>query len=157
MVGHDHALDGGRHRPHRREPVRAGFPRGPGDRRNPRAASAARRGFPQGLQGGHRRRGATGSGYLLLNLVIVAVGLYQGMTHPQYVVDWSEALFTSYGNPLAMIVVALLVFPQLALGLSGFETGVSMMPLVRGDEGDDPERPAGRIRDTRKMLVAPLR
>src|ERR687890_681466 len=92
--------------------------------------------------------------YLLLNLVIVAVGLYQGITHPQYVVDWSEALFTSYGNPLAMIVVALLVFPQLALGLSGFETGVSMMPLVRGDEGDDPERPMGRIRDTRKMLVA---
>src|SRR5919107_3679299 len=35
--------------------------------------------------------------YLLLNLVIVAVGLYQGITHPQYVVDWSEALFTSYG------------------------------------------------------------
>src|ERR687898_1442541 len=92
--------------------------------------------------------------YLLLNLVIVAVGLYEGMTHPQYVVDWSEALFTSYGNPLAMVVVALLVFPQLALGLSGFETGVSMMPLVRGDEGDDPEGPAGRIRDSRKMLVA---
>jgi hypothetical protein len=39
------------------------------------------------------------------------------------------------------------------LGLSGFETGVSLMPLVRGDEGDDAERPEGRIRNTRKMLT----
>jgi hypothetical protein len=91
--------------------------------------------------------------YLLLNLVIVAVGLYESATHPQYLVDWSGALFTSYGSPLTMLGVAFLVFPQLALGLSGFETGVSMMPLVRGDEGDDPERPEGRIRNTRKMLT----
>jgi len=91
--------------------------------------------------------------YLLLNLVVVAVGLYESVTHPQYVADWSEVLYTSYGSPLAMIGVSLLVFPRLALGLSGFETGVSMMPLVRGDEGDDPEHPTGRIRNTRKMLT----
>jgi hypothetical protein len=53
-----------------------------------------------------------------------------------------------------MIGMALLVFPRLALGLSGFETGVSMMPLVRGDADDAPERPEGRIRNTRKMLLA---
>ena len=52
-----------------------------------------------------------------------------------------------------MIGASLLVFPRLALGLSGFETGVGMMPLVRGDPDDDPERPAGRIRNTRKMLT----
>jgi preprotein translocase subunit SecG len=62
-------------------------------------------------------------------------------------------LFANYGDPLVIVIASLLVFPQLALGLSGFETGVGMMPLVRGDEGDDPERPAGRIRNTRKMLT----
>jgi hypothetical protein len=55
---------------------------------------------------------------------------------------------------MAMIGVSVLVFPQLALGLSGFETGVSMMPLVRGHEEDDPLHPEGRIRNTRKMLTA---
>ena len=59
----------------------------------------------------------------------------------------------NYGNPLLMVGASLLVFPQLALGLSGFETGVGMMPLVRGEEGDDPERPEGRIRNTRRMLT----
>jgi hypothetical protein len=91
--------------------------------------------------------------YLLLNFVVVAVGLYESVANPRYVIDWSEVLFTSYGNPLTMIGVSLLVFPRLALGLSGFETGVSMMPLVQGDEGDAPQRPVGRVRNTRKMLT----
>jgi hypothetical protein len=91
--------------------------------------------------------------YLLLNLVVVAFGCYVMVTDPQTIGNWQSALFTSYGNPLAMLGVSLLVFPQLALGLSGFETGVGLMPLVRGDSEDDPERPAGRIRNTRKMLT----
>jgi heme/copper-type cytochrome/quinol oxidase subunit 3 len=52
-----------------------------------------------------------------------------------------------------MVGVALIVFPKLALGLSGFETGVSVMPLVKGDPDDDPNHPAGRIRNTRRLLV----
>lgn len=91
--------------------------------------------------------------YLLLNLVVVVVGTYDIVTQPQSLANWRNALLAGHANPLAMIAVAFLVFPKLALGLSGFETGVSMMPLVRGDAGDDPERPTGRIRNTRKMLT----
>jgi hypothetical protein len=63
-------------------------------------------------------------------------------------------LLADYGNPLVIIGVALLVFPKLALGISGFETGVSVMPLVRGEEGDDTEHPEGRIRNTKKLLTS---
>src|SRR5215213_618981 len=92
--------------------------------------------------------------YLALNLVVVGAGVYECVTHPQEVAHWQEALFSNYGNPLMMVGVALLVFPKLALGISGFETGVTVMPLVRGEEGDDPEQPEGRIRNTKKLLTS---
>jgi hypothetical protein len=47
----------------------------------------------------------------------------------------------------------LLVFPKLALGLSGFETGVAVMPLIKGDPDDEPTFPAGRIRNAKKLLL----
>src|SRR5919199_3790864 len=93
------------------------------------------------------------SAYLLLNLLVVTVCLYEMVISPIYFTSWAGVLSGSYGNPLAMVGVALLVFPQLALGLSGFETGVGMMPLVRGEESDEPMRPMGGIRNTRKMLT----
>src|SRR5918911_1415454 len=93
------------------------------------------------------------SAYLILNLLVVGVGFYEIATHPQTVLSWQNALFTNYGNPLSMIGVSLLVFPRLALGLSGFETGVGMMPLVRGGADDDSAHPEGRIRNTRRMLT----
>ena len=90
--------------------------------------------------------------YLLLNLVIVCVGLYEIASSPYAVVHWQDALFSAYGDPLMMVAVSALVFPKLALGVSGFETGASVMPLVRGEPEDDPEHPAGRIRNTRKLF-----
>ena len=51
-------------------------------------------------------------------------------------------------------MAAVILFPRLALGLSGFETGVSVMPLIRGTEADaTADRPRGRIRNTRKLLA----
>ncbi|AWT41862.1 MULTISPECIES: APC family permease [Streptomyces] len=91
--------------------------------------------------------------YLALNVVAVIVGLWHVVTAGHVVADWSRALTTEHGNVFAMVGVALLVFPKLALGLSGFETGVAVMPHVRGDAGDSEENPAGRIRDTRKLLT----
>jgi hypothetical protein len=73
--------------------------------------------------------------YLALNLVVVAIGLEQIATRPRVFADWRTALFTAHGNPMMMIGISLLLFPKLALGLSGFETGVSMMPLVKGSPG----------------------
>jgi hypothetical protein len=91
--------------------------------------------------------------YLALNFVVVAVALEHLVANPGLVVDWRHLVTTSYSSPLAMVAVALIVFPKLALGLSGFETGVAVMPLVRGDPDDPPERPVGRIRNTRKLLT----
>ncbi|MGW2635302.1 amino acid transporter, partial [Streptomyces chattanoogensis] len=91
--------------------------------------------------------------YLALNVAVVAVGLWHVATAPHVVTDWSHALTTEHGNVLVMVGVALIVFPKLALGLSGFETGVAVMPHVEGDPGDTDERPAGRIRGTKKLLT----
>jgi hypothetical protein len=91
--------------------------------------------------------------YLLLNLVVVAAGFYEIVVYPQTLDSWQSVLLTNYGSPQSMIAASLVAFPLLALGLSGFETGVSMMPLVRGEPADRPDRPAGRIRNTRKMLT----
>jgi hypothetical protein len=91
--------------------------------------------------------------YLALNAVVVVVALGHIVGHPTVVGDWTAALTGKYGNPLVMIGVALVVFPKLALGLSGFETGVAVMPLVTGADTDTEEKPTGRIRGTRRLLT----
>lgn len=91
--------------------------------------------------------------YLALNVVVITWGLVEVVTHPSVFSDWRRALDADYGNPLVMVGAALLMFPKLALGLSGFETGVVVMPLVEGDPGDTAARPAGRIRNTHKLLT----
>lgn len=91
--------------------------------------------------------------YLTLNAIVIVVGLVEIAQHPHYIDDWTRALTQEHGNPFLMIGVALLLFPRLALGLSGFETGVAVMPLVAGDASDTPSRPRGRIRNTGKLLT----
>jgi hypothetical protein len=90
--------------------------------------------------------------YLALNVVVVADGLRAIVTHPEMLSGWRASLLRQHGNPVLIGAMALLLFPKLALGLSGFETGVAVMPLVRGDASDTEARPAGRIRNTKKLL-----
>ncbi len=91
--------------------------------------------------------------YLVLNLIVIAVGVQHLVANPHVLVDWRSGLFAQHGNVWVMIGLSLILFPRLALGLSGFETGVAVMPLVKGDPGDDPRQPAGRIRNTGKLLT----
>jgi hypothetical protein len=91
--------------------------------------------------------------YLALNVIVLAWGFWYLFEHPQTVSAWWSAATTAHGSPFSMLLLALFLFPRLALGLSGFETGVAVMPLVRGDPDDDPARPHGRIRHTHHLLT----
>src|SRR5262245_47911765 len=54
--------------------------------------------------------------YLVLNAVVVAVSMAEVARNPSVLADWQQILVTSHGSPLAMVAVALIVFPKLALG-----------------------------------------
>lgn len=91
--------------------------------------------------------------FLALNAVIIGVGLAHVISTPGAFSAWTDALgemggFGDLAGP------ALLAFPLLVLGLSGFETGVSMMPLVAASGADPEQRLESRIRNTRKLLTA---
>jgi hypothetical protein len=96
--------------------------------------------------------------YLALNLVVLGRGAQEVMAHPDLLAGWRSAL-AAHGNVPLLIAGAVLVFPKLALGLSGFETGVSVMPLIDGgetDRGHTPRTggtPMGRVANTRRLLL----
>ncbi len=96
--------------------------------------------------------------YLALNLIVLGRGAWEVTKHPTLVTNWHSILATK-GDLSLVIVGAIVVFPKLALGLSGFETGVSVMPLIDGgdaDRGYNPRlggRPRGRIGNTQKLLA----
>jgi hypothetical protein len=100
---------------------------------------------------------ATTIPYIALNIWVLVYALGVVFRHRELLTNWTGALHAS-GDWTAIFIASALVFPKLALGLSGFETGVSVMPLVAGDKGDEtqgnPTTPHGRIRNTRKLLVS---
>ncbi|SCL17576.1 amino acid transporter [Micromonospora inyonensis] len=92
--------------------------------------------------------------FLLLNAIIVGVGLVRVVQDPALLAGWTDALTAGTNGVGDIIGPAVLAFPLLVLGLSGFETGVSMMPLVRGDGADAQARLAARVRNTKRLLTA---
>ncbi len=91
--------------------------------------------------------------YLALNLVVVSVALAHVFSAPSLVTDWGAALTQSHGSIASMVAVSVLIFPKLALGLSGFETGVAVMPHIQGEPGEPEDRPTGRILGARRLLT----
>ena len=102
--------------------------------------------------------------YLGLNIFVIGAGLQYLVQNPEYWTTWIHRLETGQWflphNPIgvvggwgSMFAVSLLLFPKLALGLSGFETGVAVMPHVRGNPDDNPDQPKGRIINARRLLL----
>src|ERR671935_666068 len=101
---------------------------------------------------------------MALNAVIIGSCLAYLAEHPARLEAWYHNLtrgewHLAEAAPLrghdwpTIALLCLWFFPKLALGLSGFETGVAVMPLIRGAPEDDPDRPRARIRNTRKLLL----
>jgi hypothetical protein len=84
--------------------------------------------------------------YLALNLIVTLVALVHVLLHPHLVLHWKNIIFAQHGSLLSIIGLSVLLFPRLALGLSGFETGVAVMPLI------DCENLQARISNTRRLL-----
>jgi hypothetical protein len=95
--------------------------------------------------------------YLGLNVVTIVRGYIHLSQHLELLSDWQTKIFIGEGGGkrdiLAILGLSLFLFPKLALGLSGFETGVAVMPLVRGYQNETEDNPIGRIKSTYKLLT----
>jgi hypothetical protein len=85
--------------------------------------------------------------YLVLNAVVTVRAIIEVLRHPMRIEIWKSEALAQHPHWLGIVAICLLLFPRLALGLSGFETGVAVMPLIRGEDVE------ARIRNTRKLLT----
>lgn len=84
--------------------------------------------------------------YIGLNLITIGVGLYEIFwVNPEAFPRWQQLVWTNPsvgGSLIYLLAASLWFFPKLALGLSGFETGVVVMPLVKSNIQLSPEKKA---------------
>jgi hypothetical protein len=101
--------------------------------------------------------------YLLLNALVIGAGLLYLLQNPERLTEWLAQLRQGTWQVRglrweaegwgAVALVSVLFLPHLALGLSGFEMSMIVMPQVQGRSGEDERHPRGRIRNTRKLLI----
>ncbi len=110
--------------------------------------------------------------FLVLNVILIGSCLGYLVENPQPFLDWWAKVVSPEGRAAwfvtewqlekavpwvttpglgSVATVCLVLFPALALGLSGFETGVAIMPLISG--GKNPDELKGRIRHTGFLLL----
>ena len=92
--------------------------------------------------------------FLALNAVVTVVGFAEVLGTPGAFSAWIHGVASGHGGFVGALGLAVLAFPRLVLGLSGFETGVSMMPLIAETGDTEEERLQSRIRNTHKLLTA---
>jgi hypothetical protein len=101
--------------------------------------------------------------YLAMTALVVGSGAWYLGQHPQLVHDWWAAVRAGAWRPeppaegvslFTIVAAAVVLFPHLALGLSGYELTLAATPLVKGVPGDELFKPVGRIRRTRWMLAS---
>ncbi len=111
--------------------------------------------FMRGFQEAISLASAVGIPYILLNAVVLVRGIVEIVQHPELVSNWNREMAV-HGDWTMLLLASAIIFPKLALGMSGFETGVAVMPLVSGDERNSKSGavPLGRVRNTRRLLAA---
>jgi hypothetical protein len=91
--------------------------------------------------------------YLLLNAVVAVAGFVEAFSTPGVLDGWWQRVVSADGGVASAVGAAVVAFPLLVLGLSGFETGVSMMPLVEAGGATPAERLRSRVANTRRLLT----
>ncbi len=91
--------------------------------------------------------------FLGLNAVVIGAGVLDMLADPALFAGWIDRLDAQHQTLLDALRTAAIAFPLLVLGLSGFETGVSMMPLVSAKGANPAERLLSRIRNSKKLLT----
>jgi len=100
-------------------------------------------------------------GYLVLTGIVIGGGLKYLAEHPVYVQGWWRQIVHGNGSRVgdghlvrSWLLLALWSFPQMALGLSGFELTMTVAPLVKGTHGEVTEDVRARVRNTRKLMLS---